>query len=202
MKLKKPDDSTTFFEDLKVKSESYWAETELDPNIYGFQIQKNTKWKKGLSEEEIEAFQKVIDIKFQEGLKNFYRVMKGVDRPSINIYGSSGEETRYEQRFYSFPEDVEKITQMLDWIYDANGISKSNLEETEISKIFPIYAHRFVLTDTKENTVLSMYGDDIIFWADNISKSMCVDLFDNIENISDFESNPDACPEIKFWLDS
>ena len=127
--------------------------------------------------------------------------MNGVDLPSVNIYGNSGEEKTYNQSFYSYPRDVEKIKQMIDWIHEANNVSDNKLEENGISKIFPIYSHRFMLTDTNENTILSMYGNDIIFCADNISKLLGKEIFDNIENIWEFESNPNNCPEIKFWLD-
>ena len=46
-----------------------------------------------------------------------------------------------------------------------------------------------------------MYGDDIIFWADNISKLLGREIFSNIDNIWEFESNPNHCPKIKFWID-
>jgi hypothetical protein len=41
----------------------------------------------------------------------------------------------------------------------------------ELSRIFPISGHRFVMVDASENgeyPVLSMYGNDIIAWAANI----------------------------------
>ena len=46
-----------------------------------------------------------------------------------------------------------------------------------------------------------MYGDDIIYWAENVSKLVANDIFDNIYNVSDFESNPANSKSVKFWLE-
>ena len=47
-----------------------------------------------------------------------------------------------------------------------------------------------------------MYGDDIIYYADNLSKLLANEIFSGIiYNASDFESPPQAHPEIKFWLE-
>jgi len=44
-----------------------------------------------------------------------------------------------------------------------------------------------------------MYGDDIIFWTENLSKLIANDIFDNIKNVTDFENNPNYAKPIKFW---
>jgi hypothetical protein len=59
-----------------------------------------------------------------------------------------------------------------------------------------------MLIDIPTNPILSMYGDDIIYYADNLSKLLANEIFSGvIYNVSDFESPPQTQPEIKFWLD-
>lgn len=44
-----------------------------------------------------------------------------------------------------------------------------------------------------------MYGDDIVYWAENISKLVANDIFENIYNAYDFESDPRNAKPIRFW---
>jgi hypothetical protein len=41
------------FKKIKELTENYWNNVKVDKNIYGFQIQQKTKWKNGLSKNEI-----------------------------------------------------------------------------------------------------------------------------------------------------
>ncbi|MEM9143008.1 MAG: SMI1/KNR4 family protein [Bacteroidota bacterium] len=196
-----PDNSIEFFQNLKIKSEAYWKTIEIDSTVYGFQTQKNTRWNKGLTEEEIKSFEKDLGIIFPEGLKNYYKVMNGVDKPAINIYGSSGTKPAYSNTFYEYPEDVALIKKRISWIYESNNIDESELAQKDISRIFPVFGHRFVLMDMKGGFVLSMYGDDIIYWTDNISKLLAIEIFSK-ENLSDsFKENWENASKISFWLE-
>ena len=104
--------------------------------------------------------------------------------------------------FYSYPDDILLIQEQIDRIYDATSVKKEDLENLKVSRIFPVYGHRFMLVDTPGNPILSMYGEDIIFWADNLSKLLTNEIFAGvIKNVSAFESPPQTRPAIKFWLD-
>jgi hypothetical protein len=46
-----------------------------------------------------------------------------------------------------------------------------------------------------------MHGDDTIFWADDLSKLLANELFENIYNAYDFESLKYFGSDIGFWLD-
>jgi hypothetical protein len=58
-----------------------------------------------------------------------------------------------------------------------------------------------MLIDVPGNPILSMYGDDIVFWADDLSKLFANELFENIYNVYDFESLKYSGSDIGFWLD-
>ena len=201
IKLKIPDNSIEYFQDLKAQSEEYWKTNELNKDIYGFQTQRNTKWNKGLSEEEIKSFESELGFKFSSGLRNYYRVMNGVDLPAINIYGSSVEEPAYSNNFYSYPKDLEAIKEQINWIYESNEVSEDELVQKSISRIFPVFGHRFVLVDTKDELVLSMHGDDIIYWTDNISKLLAIEIFEEEKLPKGFRENQKNAEKVKFWLD-
>jgi len=191
-----PNGSIEYFNEIKLLSEKYWSEREINPDIFGFQIQRQTKWKNGLSENELADFQEELNIEFPEELKNFYRTMNGLDKQGINVFGSNGTEPSFNPIYYSYPQDLKLIRESINWIYESNN---AKIENAKIPRIFPVTRHRFLILD-KNNQVLSMYGDDIIFWSDNISKLIATDIFKNIKNVTDFESNLNFAKPIKFWL--
>lgn len=200
IKLPEPDDSTGFFETVKRQSEIYWATTDINKGLYGFQIQRNTKWKDGLTDNQIDDFEKKLNIKFSKGLKNFYKSMNGLDKPGINVYGNDGTEHTFSPVYYSYPDDIELIKEKIEWILEANNLTSDKLNTDNIPKIFPVTGHRFLILDDN-NHILSMYGDDIIYWAESISKLVVNDIFDKIYNVEDFESNPANAKSVKFWLE-
>jgi hypothetical protein len=58
-----------------------------------------------------------------------------------------------------------------------------------------------MLIDIQGNPILSMYGDDIVYYAENLSKLLANEIFAGVlYNVSDFESPPQTQPFIKFWL--
>ncbi len=199
IKLPKPTDELDFFEAVKHLSEAYWAETEISKGLYGFQVQKGSTWRNGLTDSEIIDFEGEMGFKFPEPLRNFYKTMNGLDKKGINVFGNSGSTPTYSPIYYSFPNDIEIVKDKIAWIYEATDMNEGKLLQNGISKIFPVRGHRFVLID-KPHQVLSMYGNDTIPWADSISKLIATDIFNNIYNASDFESHPDNF-QIKFWLD-
>jgi hypothetical protein len=80
------DCSISSFQFIKNESERFWEQVDLEI-CWGFQIQEGSKWKKGLSELQLEDFQKQLGITFPESLKNYYRTMNGLDKPGIDNNG-------------------------------------------------------------------------------------------------------------------
>lgn len=59
-----------------------------------------------------------------------------------------------------------------------------------------------MLFELPNNPILSMFGEDIIYYAENLSKLLANEIFSGvIYNVSEFESPPQSQPEIQFWLD-
>ena len=200
IKLPEPDDSIGFFETVKRLSEKYWAANDISKKLYGFQIQKNSKWNDGLTDNQIDDFEENLKIKFPIGLRNFYKTMNGLDKPGINVYGNDGTEHTFSPVYYSYPNDIEEIAEKIKWILESNDLTNDKLVTDNIPKIFPVTGHRFIILDDN-NQILSMYGDDIVYWAENVSKLIANEIFDNIYNVDDFESNPANAKSIKFWME-
>ena len=182
------------FVNIKEITENYWNSKSINKKVYGFQIQKGTKWNNGLSEQEIIEFQNIMGFEFPEILKDYYTVMNGVDKEQINVYGDSGEQYSYSKMLYGFPKDIQIMNDLIQWIYDENEINEAEMVNKNISRIFPIYAHRFMLIDTNEHSILSMYGNDIILFANNI-----IDLFNMEFGIKKLKINHDIY--INYWVD-
>ena len=200
--LPQPDDSVSFFETVKNESEKFWVDTSPNKGIYGFQIQQDTKWRQGLSDTELQEFENYLGFSFPTPLRNLYKTMNGLTKQGVNLYGNDGTPPAFRSVFYSYPDDIQLIQKQVDGIYEATSVKKEHLENLDVSRIFPVYGHRFMLIDIPKNPILSMYGDDIIYYAENLSKLLANEIFSGvIYNVSDFESPPQLQPEIKFWLD-
>lgn len=181
------------FEKLKIESEKLWSKKKMEDNVYGFQIQTGSKWKKGLQDNELKNFQKKLGIQFPDSLKNFYRTMNGLDRPGINLQAEKTDE-KYGTIFYSYPDDINEMKEYINWVMQENNCIK--YDKGEIPPIIPYYGHRFLIID-KHEQVLSMYGNDIILWAENLIQGIAQDIFEiNYDKMKNIELKP-----INFWAD-
>lgn len=200
--LETPDNSIEFFQELKLKSESCWATKKLNPNIYGYQIQPRSKWKEGLSEQEINSFELALGMTFPEELRAYYSVMNGLDQPAINIYGMSEEPHSYSSLFYSYPQDLELIKSRINDVLAHNNLSPTDFKEKGISRIFPILGHRYLLIDDDQGRTLSIYQNDVIYWADNLSISIANEIFTEYNLPTEYHlDHQTSHTKIKFWLE-
>jgi hypothetical protein len=186
----KLDNSILFFENLKSITEAKWE--HIDPNDpFAPLLQPGSKWKPGLSDELLHAFEKEMGFKFPEPLRNFYRTMNGVDRPYIYI-DENNNSTEYNQ-FYSYPDHLELIRSGIKWIYESNHVTPDVLTIRGISRIFPIWSHRFIMIDKPGHPILSMHDNDIIFFAFTLAAACRIDVLD-IQGRRQYNQ-----PVVPFW---
>ena len=153
---------------------------------------KRLKMENRATDKEVESFEETIGFTFPEPLRNFYKTMNGLDKPRINISGNE----KSHPVFYSYPEDLEVIKGQINWILEENNISITDIKNGKAPFIFPYYGHRFLAFDENEQ-VLSMYGRDIIIWADNLAKAIVKDVFHLVHNELDCNHQP-----VKFWMEN
>jgi hypothetical protein len=183
-------DSIESFVLIKQLSEKNWEKVELQ-ECWGYQIQEGSKWKKGLTGVELLDFENQMGFQFPKPLKNYFRTMNGLDKPGINNTGIEMD-IAYGPTFYSYPEDVERIKEQINWILEDNKVSESDISSGKVSYILPYLGRRFLICDKNQN-VLSMHGNDIIYWAANLSQGIAKDIFGY------YQTPPTHYPEISFW---
>lgn len=189
------DTSPASFEYIKSISEQEWKEVTLI-ECWGFQIQEGSIWNDGLTEKELNDFQNQIGFEFPESLKNFYRTMNGLNKPGIDINGDlKNKNPTFRSIFYSYPQDLGLIKENINWILESNNISLQDIAKGKAPFVFPYFGHRFLVVDSNEQ-VLSMFGNDIIPWADNLVKAIVRDIF----NLNKGEIIMDKFKPIKYWL--
>ncbi|CAN5304051.1 hypothetical protein BH09BAC5_BH09BAC5_23350 [soil metagenome] len=199
--LPKPVQTIEYFERVKALSEKLWKQIKIDHSYFGFQIQPLSKWKKGLTENELNQFEIEMGFIFPLPLRNFYLTMNGIDKKAINVYGDSDEPSEFQVVLYSFPEDLALIKEKIDWIYKENKTNLVNLKKIKASRIFPVYGHRFMLIDEPGHPIISIYNRDIIYQSDNLAKVIATEIFPDIENEHDFFNVSDRKRWAKFWLE-
>jgi len=179
-----------FFVWLKKTSEKQWETIELNRTIYGFQIQKGTKWLKGLSDSDIAEYEQIMGFGFPEVYKLFLRQMNGTDKQTINIYGESGEPYRYGVGFYSYPRDLEAVKARIAVVLEAFRVILGAIEQQVIPHIMPIIEHRFLVMDRCEgNPVLSIYEDDSILYAASLPQLLVTEIFQGSDPKNLFADN-------------
>lgn len=197
--LPTPDDSLHCFQKIKETTDAARRRIKLEENCWGLQVQRRAKWRNGLSDSALADFESAMGYAFPQALKNYYRTMNGLDTPGIDLQGSQGTPPRYGPIYYSYPDDLDKIRETISWVLNANHVAPEDLP-AKASRIFPVTGHRFLLIDDPKNRVLSMYGDDIIYWSHGVSGLLIREEFGSeyyVENFARFGTSKG----IRFWLD-
>lgn len=174
-----------FLTQFKNATERMWGSQAISPGIYGFQFQRGTRWMPGLSDQEVTAYEDVLNTKFPVDVRAFLRAMNGTDLPTLNVYGSSGIGPRQSVGVYSYPRDVEVVKQLI-------GIVQVNREEITLdlasqgfhlpahAGLVPICGQRYVVCTRKLNTsvVLSIVVNDVdaVVYANSLGEYLRKDF--------------------------
>ena len=208
--MEHPDNIKDFMFWFKEQSEKHFATLELDKDAYGLQHQRGTKWRPGLTDEELTRFQQELGFNFPEELIAFYRTMNGTDLPGVNIYGDSGEPKLYAPIYFSFPDHLAIIKQLIDERIRLTGLTKEQLEADGVPNIFPIIDYYYIVIDEKTNPIyylsIAYHNHDINqpyvygeHYADTLQSWLIKDVFHQTEHISDVIEFPDRERTANFW---
>ncbi|MEZ4673995.1 MAG: SMI1/KNR4 family protein [Caldilineaceae bacterium] len=190
-----PLDPEHFFPWFRRVSEQSWEHMVPGPS-YGYQIQQGTRWLPGLSETEIEAYELEMGFRFPPIYRAFLRHMNGTDKPAVNVYGYSGLDYAYGPGFYAYPRNLDKVREMINWIYEDNGLTHERVEQEGIPRFMPIIAHRCLIVDRcARHPVLSMYGNDVVFWSTCLQRFLASHLFG-----TDPGDEDESSMQVPFWL--
>ena len=155
--------SGDFLTEFKRATEAMWSETLIDPTRYGFQFQRGTRWKEGLSDEMVTEYERVLSVRFPHDLKAFLREMNGTDLATLNVYGSCGEPPRESVGVYSYPRDIETVKARIEHIRAnraeiAADLAGQGFELPAEASLVPVYIHRYLVCtiDLNSSVVLSI----------------------------------------------
>ena len=159
---------------FKFISENKFATATID-KCWGFQIQKNTKWNQGLTEDEINNLQLNIGLEFPLDYIEMLKVINGFDSMHISIDPNGIEEPNYKRRCYKYPEDLESTKYLIDEvneniIYANEALQEAGFDSNQVESFIPLYGHRVlvVLKDKLQSPVISIWGSDIILYGDSL----------------------------------
>jgi len=168
---------------FKSQTEKHWKSREINSGIYGFQIQPKTRWRPGLSEAEIDGFQRDLRVEFSRPLKIVLRHINGTDTPNLNVYGNSGESHRTRVSAYSYPTDLDLAKELIAGVEGQRADIKATLLEEGFDlkdnvSLVPFYLHRFVVCSQSEeySPVLSIMGTDAIVYAPTLRSYLEVEF--------------------------
>ena len=161
---------------FKSACEEKWARISIKDTVWGFQIQPQTRWNPGLTDEAIAQYQNAITIPFHPDLKTFLKCMNGTDIPAIDVRGTSGEPPRFAPGFYSYPRDLELVTARIEMVSHCKAQLTVTLAEQGFhlpvdAKLMPVYAHRYLVCSPSldGSPVLSIWNDsDAIVYGQSL----------------------------------
>jgi hypothetical protein len=153
-----------FLAEFKKLTEERWSRQSIDPNLYGFQFQRGTRWNPGLSDHEITQFDNTLGLRFPHDFRAFLSTMNGTDVPTLNVYASLGEPQRLSSGVYSYPRDMEIIRLRIEDIRARKEEIVADLRDQSFefpagAGLVPVYSHRYLMctADLNQSVVLSIY---------------------------------------------
>lgn len=207
--MKIPENLNEFMLWFKHQSEKYFETIELEKDVAGLQHQKATKWEKGLTVQELTDFQNELGFEFPEELLEFYKTMNGTDLTGINVFAEQGLPYYYAPIYFSYPEHLTKIKELIQEILEIKGLTIEQMKEQKIPLIFPINEFYFMIFDNQTNPIYFLtsaynrnknqnyiYGS---LWTYTLKSWLIKDTFNRTTHISDLEEFPDKKRVPNYW---
>ena len=162
--------------ELKYKIEKKFRKIKVHDDCWGFQVQPNTKFCKGISRKEIDELERLFGFEFPWLYREMLLTFTGFDKPLISIDPENGA-VEYDNSsfFYHYPYEFEKSKWLVEEIKDNYKealfvINEAGFDASKIVGFVPIHNHRalVVFKDKYLSPVISVVGADIILYGDTI----------------------------------
>lgn len=172
--------------DIKYKAEKKLKKIKLRDDVWGFQIQPNTKFTKGISRKEIDQLQVLFGFDFPWDYREMLLVFSNLDIPMISINPENESDIEYSENnfFYNYPEDYEKSRWLINDIEEFKieaeaALAEAGFDVSQIVGYIPMYNHRalVVFKDKYLSPVISVWGSDIIMLGNNLKEYLKIELF-------------------------
>jgi len=160
---------------FKEKTEKAFAHLSLQKDIWGYQIQKGTKWEAGLTPKTIEVIEEKWGFALPNEYKRMLRVINGFDQPHMAYDPDQQAIKDKDRKCYQYPIDFDKVQPLLQTIHQNMDYVQQTLEEAQlpaqkIEGFVPLYGHRalVVFEDKTRTPVISVWSQDIIIYGENL----------------------------------
>jgi hypothetical protein len=153
---------------FKNKTEQIWSNQDPNPRVWGYQIQRNTKWLPGYNKEEITEIEKILHTTLPDDISTLLSYTKGLDKPQININVDNRLSNSWHLSLDYLPDNYSKDLKHLEIEGSLDQLkTEFNLQNYHL---VPIYSHRYVVTNETGDVykVFSIWGTDIIVYGDNV----------------------------------
>jgi hypothetical protein len=181
--MRKPSVDDKFFEEFKNRTESRWSKACINPGVYGFQFQRGTRWNPGLTDTQIEKYEREIKVRFPDDFRRMLHTMNGTDVPMLNTYGFSVELHCTSTGVYAYQRDLEIVKSRIEDIREVRDAIEQVLAEqgfdleTEAALV-PVYSHRYIVctSDPAQSTILSISGTDAIVYGETLREYLVMEF--------------------------
>lgn len=110
----------------------------------------------------------------------YKKTPNGFKTPQIAVDPEGNERDIFDNRFYQYPNDIEKTKGLLEEVHGNIKHAKACLtnagfDAAQIKGFIPLYAHRVlvVLKDKTKSPVISVSGNDIVLYGKSLIDYMC-----------------------------
>lgn len=171
-----------FFIEFKKQTEQQWENIVSNEDIWGYQIQKGTKWLDGHSSKEIESLLNYFQIskdETHEDLMQLLLLTTGLDLVQVSIKPNNKKPT-YQQGWKLNLDYIEtefrRQKEEMKARGELNALANIVMEEYTV---IPIFAHRCIVITKKDLKVYSIYGEDIIVYGNNLQEYLKREFLNN-----------------------
>lgn len=163
--------------DIKYKAERKFKRIEIRDDVWGFQVQPNAKFLKGISRKEIDELQLLFGFDFPWEYREMLLTFSNIDTNLISINPENKTDIEYERRnfFHQYPEDYEKSRWLINEInenkFEAELVlTEAGFDVSQIVGYIPMYNHRalVVFKDKYLSPVISVWDADIIMFGNDL----------------------------------
>lgn len=163
--------------DIKSKAEKNFKTIKIRDDVYGFQIQPNTKFLKGISRKQIDELQILFGFDFPWDYREMLLNIGGLDTDEISIDPDGEDEVAFHNFFYQYPRDIEKVQHLLGDIntnimFAEEALTEAGFDVSNILGYIPIYYCRVLVVFKNKylSPVISVYGSDIIAYSNDLKE--------------------------------
>jgi hypothetical protein len=166
-----------YLAEFKTRTEDLWARRDPHPDICGFQFQRGTRWRPGLSADELAAYEAALGLRLPDDARLFFRTLNGTDRPTVDVAPEAVD--REGHGVYSYPHDLDFVRSIVADLREDWPEVSAELGLADGAFGWPVFGHRSIVCseDPKDSRVASIVTGDSIIFAPSLREWLELEFF-------------------------